>query len=939
MTPRQTPSPAVEATGRTPAVTGDREPETDPLILRTKLHRPQLASDYVARQRLLDRMDRVMEMPLNLISAPAGAGKSVVAAAWLESRSIRSMWLSLDGADSDLSRFLAYLVAGLEDSFPGHFDAFASLLGAPELPPVSTIATFLINDFDRMGAPSVLVLDDYHVLEKTSPVHELVTLLLEHAPPNLHLVLCSRVDPPLPLAKMRAGNRINDLQLSDLKFTRQESGELLKKIAEHDFTEDAVNRINTSVEGWAVGLRLAALAARAAPDRELFLDQLDSGLPDLTSYLMDEVLAALPAELRGYIVKAAVLDRFCPALLEFMQQDGETDSSPRIDGKRLIEFLERNNLFVVQLDSKRQWFRFHRLFQELLLQSLCDVCGPADIRALRLRAASWYEQHHYIGDAVTEMLAAQDFEAAADCVERRLNAILDQNRSLEVEMDQWRQLKAWLRMLPDGVIERRIALLVAQGWIAHFELRVDEMARTIAAIEADLAERTANPKVLAYYGFLRAILLYWDGKSAESIQAYADAAASFPARPSAIAGEARCYLAMAQQMNGDTDLALRSLTSDLKRWDGRSSLYASRLIGGLAIVHLLSGDLGSAAKTGRKLIRAISVDDVLLQLWGRLLVGIASFHAYRFDDAIREFTKIADNRYFIEKRASLDAMAGLALCHAMQGNSDRAEASVDELLGFANEGWAEEHLQAAESCRARVALLRGDSVSALGWARSFDAEIPPQHLTVWLAAPTITRLRILLLAGDQEEIATCGQRLDQLRAQLDALNVINHSIDVAVLQALAAQKFEGHESARQKMQEALNLAAPGGWIRPFAELGDACLDTLSDVAGLGTHRAFIAKVLKSCARTGRATQRRQDQARGSAVPRVALHAGRDNLTNREADILELLAQRLRNKEIAAHLNVSTNTVKDHLKHIYQKLNVTNRREAVSKAMTTGILKN
>ena len=295
MTPRQTPSPAVEATGRTPAVTGDREPETDPLILRTKLHRPRLASDYVARQRLLDRMDRVMEMPLNLISAPAGSGKSVVAAAWLESRSIRSMWLSLDGADSDLSRFLAYLVAGLEDSFPGHFDAFASLLGAPELPPVSTIATFLINDFDRMGAPSVLVLDDYHVLEKTSPVHELVTLLLEHAPPNLHLVLCSRVDPPLPLAKMRAGNRINDLQLSDLKFTRQESGELLKKIAEHDFTEDAVNRINTSVEGWAVGLRLAALAARAAPDRELFLDQLDSGLPDLTSYLMDEVLAALPA--------------------------------------------------------------------------------------------------------------------------------------------------------------------------------------------------------------------------------------------------------------------------------------------------------------------------------------------------------------------------------------------------------------------------------------------------------------------------------------------------------------------------------------------------------------------------------------------------------------------------------------------------------------------
>jgi len=935
MTAEHSPPLAGVAADNAPAVAVDRELKMGALILRTKLHRPQLTSDYVARQRLLDRMDQALEMPLTLLSAPAGAGKSVVVSAWLESQSARSMWLSLDGADSDLDRFLAYLVAGLEQSFPGELHILASLLGMPELPSVRAISTLLINEIDRTGAPIILVLDDYQVLNDTSPVHELVALLLENAPRNLHVVLCSRENPQLPLAKMRASNRICEFHLSDLQFTRQESGELLKNIGEGRLTDDAVDRISTSVEGWAAGLRLAALAIRDAPDRELFLGQLESGLPDLSDYLMDEVLAALPAELRGYIVKAAILNRFCPELLEFIQQDGKTGSSPRIDGQRLIEFLERNNLFVIPLDSKRQWFRFHYMFQEMLLQSLCDVCGPADIRVLRLRAASWYEQHDFIDEALTQMLAAQDLEAAADCIERRLKYILEQNQGLEA-MDQWRQLKSGLRMLPDAMIERRIALLVAQGWIAHFELHVDEMARVVAAIKARLPERTAEPVMLAQYGFLRAILLYWDGNAAESEQAYADAAALVPARPSAINGESRCYLAMAQQMNGETDLAVRSLNSDLKRWGSKNSLYASRLLASLCIVYQLSGDLGRATRAARKVERLAPVDDVMTQLWGRLIRGIACFQAYRIEDAITEFSKIADSRYFIEKRASLDAMAGLALSHAMQGRSDRAAAAVDELLGFANESWTEEHWQVAESCRARVALLRGDYRSALDWARSFDAEIPPQHMVVWLVAPTITRLRILLLAGNQEEIAICGQRLDQLRAQLDTFNVVNHSIDVAILQALAAQKLERHESARQRLQEALNLAAPGGWIRPFVEGGEALMKQLVSKYVSGEHREFVSRILAAFDRFSRALKK--PEACGEKPLVVDRQAALYGLTKREIDILELLAKRLSNKEIAARLHISPHTVKDHLKNVNQKLDVSNRREAVDVATRNGIVR-
>ena len=896
-------------------------------LIRTKLHRPPLPSDYVCRDRLLSQMDRTMDVPLTLVSAGAGTGKSVMVAAWLATQDVPQAWLSLDDSDSNLRRFLDYLVEGLESVHPDTLQDTAQLLLSAELPPVTVIATHLINELDRGTTPRIIVLDDYHLLNRDSPVHELIRCYLNHAPQNCHLVLVAREDPPLALARLRGGGRINEIRQQDLPFSIAETADLLSRTVQSELSEKQIEAVQLKVEGWAAGLRLVALACRQAPNIDRFVAQLGGNLPNTTAYLMDEVLTALPAAFSGYLIKTAVLDRFCPALLDAIHPDAEP-ATTEMNGARFVELLNRSNLFVVPLDANFEWFRHHHLFQQLLLDQLKQVCSPDEIHALHSNASKWLEQHGRIDEAIKHAVAADDQEAAADIIER--------HRSEPLDTDRWWELRDWLDRLGAGVKQKRPALLMSHGWLAYFRLQLDVLSLIVQQFDS-LADQGKDSLALAERSFFAAMLAYWVGNGAECQRCCEAALATRPTGSRMVVGQARIYRALAQQMNGDTQLALRLLKADIKSADKDSELFVSRLLVAISFIHLLNGDLELAYHGARQLgACAVRADLPYARFWTELLSGISSLHAARCDLAKEHFAFCAKNPYGFETRAAADAFTGLALCEQFTGSAQQAMATLEKAAAIIDEFRDAESSGIIRSGRARLQLLQGHSKAALRWARVASIAPYPPGMFMWLEVPEITQRRILIAAGTAAE---CEKSLDDLvniRSQLEACNTVNHVIQVAVLQSLALKRLDRSTEAKATLLECVELAAPGEWVQPFVEAGEPLMGMLTSISEAKHHREFIRSVLTAYDRFVAASSR--GKGAGVAAPHVPDHVGLTDLTNRELDILGLLAQRLQNKQIGARLNISTHTVKDHLKHVYQKLEVSNRRDAVAKATRTGLLK-
>jgi len=896
-------------------------------LIRTKLHRPPLPSDYVCRDRLLSQMDKAMDVPLTLVSAGAGTGKSVMVAAWLEDRGHPYAWLSLDAADSSLRRFLNYFIAALSRARPDQIPTTTELLFGPELPPVEVIATYLVNELDQGSAPLVVVFDDYHLIGDTSPVHDLIRFLLEYAPQDLHLILLTRSDPPLALASLRGSGKIAEVRHQDLRFVIDEAAELLTNNADLRLTTAQVEAIRSNVEGWAVGLKLVALACRRAPNIDKFVAQLGGNLPDTATYLLDEVLTALPAALSGYLIKTAVLDRFCPALLDALRPNSDS-TDDEIDGRRFVELIDQSNLFVVPLDINSEWYRYHHQFRDLLLQELKHICSHEEICALHDAASKWFEQEGSIEEAIRHAIAADNQIAAAEIIERHRNEPL--------RNDRWWELRNWLDLLPASIKMSRPPLLLCHGWLAHQRLEIDVIAvilRTLDGLEVELA----NPALVAEKNFFGAVVAFWEGRLAESLRFSEAAIAANPDAANMAAGESHLYRALVLQLTGHTQQALSQLRADFRSAPKGSEVYQTRLLAGIAFVNLLNGDLELAHECGRQTI-AVAVRSKLpySKLWGEYLSGIASFCAGRFRQTVDILGHCTDNGYRFDFRAASDAYAGVAFCHQFNGDAASAEELMAESIAYAEGVRDPEAIAVAASARARLQLLQGNAKAALRWARTESAELYPVAMLFWIEIPEINRHRVLITAGTKTECEKSLGEVVELRAQLEALHMTNQAIQAAVLQALGLAKLGRTNEARTTLIECMELGGETGWIQPFVEAGEPLIGVLENISKTGHHRKFIRSILTAYDQYVAAASRGTDT--GVATQHVPDHVGLTDLTNRELDILELIAQRLQNKQIGARLNISTHTVKDHLKHVYQKLEVSNRRDAVAKAMRVGLLK-
>jgi len=905
------------------AVEEDEPPQIDIGILQTKLHRPVPPLDLVTRSRLIERLAARRERPLTLVSAPAGYGKSVLVSNWLESSDWPGAWLSLDESDSDLRQFLSYFVAEVQSIFPNACKETRSLAGAPQLPSLRTLAGNLSNELDAIEQPFILVLDDYHRIDVKSPVNELLQQLLEHPPIPLHLVILTRRDPPLQLLTLRAQDQVTEVRMRDLSFTLREARELIEKSAEFTVTDEALANLQQVMEGWAVGLQLVSLALRRIEEPNQFLNDLHGGLQQTREYLLREVLAAQFPGMREWLLKTSIFERFCAPLCEAVCAAEAGDDAPELDGDRFIKDVFDSNLFTIPLDTRGEWFRYHHLFQNLLQLELEQRMPADEIAGLYLRASGWFESQGLIGEAIQYAMKANDGIRAAE--------IIEQHYQIELNKELWYVVVRWLTMLPLEIMQQRPRLLLAHAWGLYHHFQMQEIPRLLERIESLLVDETADNALTGEVNFFRGFILTLiqgdaDGALIEFEQARKRLSRSkYPYR------QLEVLDAIAHQMAGKGAQTIHSLDQRIHAMGPGKELSLSRLFAAQVFIHLLSGNLTAVARTAQRFTATCKKTGELAnsEAWSRYLRANADLQAYHLGEALQGFLFAVERRDMLNWKAVIEAHVGLVLTYqAMQRSQDAVDA-MQQLMQFALDTDEPQYIVVAQSFQARLSLLQDDSMPAIDWARSIDAAAHAPSMLMWLEIPEITQLRVVVATGSRESLQQASELLATLYLSAEAVHNTYQMIGIRVLQCVALQKLGRVDEALEVLQQAITLAEPGGWVYPFVELGEQMAGLLRHLGERNDFTEYLHLILDKFPTHAAAPA----VAAGNYSKAILMSKGftTESLTNRELDILELLAEHLQNKEIAALLSISPETVKGHLKNIYQKLDVHYRREAVLKA--------
>jgi LuxR family maltose regulon positive regulatory protein len=893
------------------------------------MYRPPLPADCVQRSDLLRLIDAGRSRPLTLISAPAGYGKSVLVSSWLEASDWPSVWVSLDENDSDLKRFSSYLISAVRERFPQALATARSLHQESVLPETRVVANIVSNELNAIDQPFLLVLDDYHRIHAGSPVNDLLRVLLDHPPIPLHLVLITRRDPPLPLGRLRALGQVTDVRMQDLQFSRSETQDLLERAVHIRASEDAISNLEHELEGWVAGLRLLTLALRHAPDTEAFMKRLHGGTKQMQEYLISEAVAGLPKLFREWLLRSALLDRFCGPLCEAVCTEASGTQSDAISGQEFIEHLQSANLFLIPLDAKGYWFRFHHLFQSLLQLELYRQLDVETIAALHMSASHWFEENGLIEEAIRSALNAGDSEAAAD--------ILERNRLDELEKLNFHIVARWLEALGQNTAGRP-ALQLAEAFVAVDRFDVPRLAAILEEVAPVVEENSDYANLMGELRFLQGVMSFRMGDGETSQKLLQEARHQFQtSEKRGIAGNAAFQEALSLNLCGRGDEVLVKFEDRANRAASGNPVYHCSLIMGLIVVSFFQGDLTRVVNyaTRLKTLAQAVGSEFLAHGLSIFFQGCSKLYRGNFEAAAKHFDTLAQRRYPIVRPRAFDAMAALTLCHQLLQQESAAIRALRNLQTFARELNDAAGIKIAQSCEARIQLLQGDLERAARWA-GYDSP-PPMFIELYvsLEVPAITRARIWVALGTDESLHRAYTLLQEISERARSWHFTNQLIETDVLKSLALAGLGREDQALECLAATIDLAAQGIWMRPFLEPGKPMANLLVqlDDQGLGTD---FSRLLHSEIQAWRA--REASHAPAGSGPQVTPEAGLyETLTPRELDVLALLAQRLQNKEISDKLFVSPETIKSHLKNIYQKLDVAKRREAVEKARKIGVL--
>ena len=732
-----------------------------------------------------------------------------------------------------------------------------------------------------------------------------------------HLVLVSRSDPSLDLFRFRAQNQMSEVRAQALSFTVDETTAFLEQVVGMGIEEGIARALTEKTEGWVTGLHLITLSAQSNADLA-DVSRVLPGEQQTLDYLIAEALSHQPRELQAWLLKTSILNRFCASLCEAVCASPPSGEASSIDGVEFLRWLTENNLLVVSLDHGGQWFRYHHLFQELLQSQLDNVLEVDETAGLHMRASAWFNAQGMIDDAIKHALAAGNVVAAAELVE--------EHRHAQHDADRWYVVEQWLAMLPQEIKQQRAGLLLAQAWTYFVHFRQDLIPQVLEQVASLLDDETADPLYLGELDFFRGNLHYWVGEAESSVRYLEEALAQLSGREPFAENNTEVMLGLARSMAGQKDQAIQGINDRIGGADTLPGTILTYRIGGLAFIHLLAGELLQARAQGERLQTVAGQAHIPnSEAWSSYLQGCSQLHTGNFDDAVFHFAAAAQHRYVLDTGALLDAHAGIALSYQLMQQDDAAVQAMKRLIELACEVGDPYCLSVAHSCQARLALLRGDLASATQWALSANESSAPSSLFLWLEVPAITQARVLIAVGSEGNLEKASELLQEIRHQSEACHFINQLIEVAVLQSLSLGRQRRNKRALVVLEEAVTLAAPGGWIRPFLEAGQPIADLLVQLQeqGLAGELAmYLDQIL-------------------SIFPAVADPGRQGGLieppTERELQVLRLLATELNANEIAEQLVVSVATVRAHTRSVYSKLDVHSRYEAVQQAQKLGLI--
>ena len=895
------------------------------ILIQTKLYRPLLPIDLVPRPQLTEWLDERRKRPLTLVSAPAGYGKSTLISSWLDTCKYANAWLTLDEQDNDLMVFLTYFLEAIHSIFPNAAQHTQALLNAQTPPPGKELAIHLVNEINQIDQFFVLVLDDYEVI-RNNAIHDLLNQLLIYPSRNMHLVLCTRIDPMISLVNLRAQGQLNEIRAQDLCFTEEETQILLQNMLGTSVDMAAVQFMEEQTEGWVTGLRLAALALRHRIGKQKIEVLPTPNNKYVSDYLMSEILDNQVASFSEWLLKTSILERFNPGLCEAVCLDeraelSQPEGAPQLDGEGFLTWLVDSNLFAIPLDDYNQWIRYHHLFREFLRTELGRRYDQTEICALHIRASEWFEQQGLMDEALQHALEAGDLHLAAQLVEQNGPALLDE--------DKWYVLERWLAKLPDDIIQQRAKLLLIKAWVLFYHFALPGIPALLESVEAILDVEASTLGLWGEVDFFWGHHWFWQGQNARSLEHFHHALGRIPKSFYVARGHTELFWGAASQMAGHKKEAIEALNKWLYQEESPHPTRRSRLEGALIFIHLLSGELVEAARMAQQLqATATKYNNTYARAWGSYLYGFAHYFWNDLETAVQHFAQAVELRYNLHSRAAIDSLAGLTHAYQALGQTDKARATLALLLEFTQDINDPAYLSVARSCQAHLALLQGDMISAVRWLQAGYLTSDASVMFFWIELSRITRCRVLIAQGTEDSLQQALDLLQENRQTLEAQYNTRQLIDVLVLQALAYKKGSQTEQAMAALERAITLAEPGEWIRPFVEAGSEIVPMLSRYVDQQGSTSYTYKLLADC-KTEVGTE-----VEISIPPTAQLI---EPLTNRESEILELLGKRLTNKEIAAELYISVGTVQQHLNHIYAKLNVKGRRQAIAKAAELALL--
>ncbi len=882
----------------------------DNTLLATKLYIPPPCQILVLRPRLTATLSKALTSSLTLVSAPAGYGKTTLVSSWLCEANIPSVWLSLDEGDNDPVRFLQYFITTLNKIIPAIQSDLLGVLQEKQPDPFKALLNIIINEIAGHTTPFVLVLDDFHTIS-AQPILEMVTHLLDHMPLQMHLVLISRTDPPLPLSRLRVRSKLSEIRADQLRFTREEIATYLNEALELRLSSGDIAALESRTEGWIAGLQLASIAMQGGKDVHRFVSEFTGSHYYIMDYLAEEVLKRLPEKVSSFLLQTSILGNMCGELCEAVVESGAIEQT---NGQAMLWELERMNLFLIPLDDERCWYRYHHLFADVLTRRL-EQLNSRLVPELHSRASHWYEQNAMISEATHHAIMAGNQARAAQLVEQNGCSLLMRGEGFTLlkwvesvgtytHTHPWLSiLKAWGLALTGYLDQVEPILQTAEGLFSPLEPAIEAkiMLGSIAAVRAFMANLHGEAQLAADYAH----------RALEYLPVSNDFSCSMRSVATSICGDA-------SWINGNLEVARSAYLEAAQISQAAGNIYMTMIAkSNLADVLIEQGELHQAARIYAEILQnARRPDGQELPIADRLFAGLGGVsYEWNYLEAADQHTQRCIMLCQQWGNYNLLAKSYVMLAWLEQARSNFIKAQ--EAMRAAELMLNEQQLSPMRSNLVKLALahwwiIQGSLERAFQLVQrlglTMDDEIPysrePEYLLL---------LRLLLAQGEYDAVRSLAERLLHMA---EAAKRVGRVIEVLVLQALAFQGKRDMDQALSVLERALALAQPEGYCRVFLDEGEPMAKLLFQAKAHRIGQGYASELLSALG-----------EVSGTEQPPAQLLI--EPLTLRELEVLKLIEAGYSNQGIADKLVISMPTVKRHISNIYAKLGVESRTQAVS----------